>query len=155
MPQKKSAGLLPFRVRESLEVMLVHPGGPFWKNKDEHAWSIAKGEFEDEDPLDAAKREFTEETGLTADGEFLALTPVPTSPGKIVHVWAFQADYDVSIVRSNLFSMEWPPRSGRYVEFPEVDRAEWFPLSDAKTKIHKGQRAILDQLERIVRLEDP
>ena len=151
MAKKKSAGLLPFRVTAGIvEVMLVHPGGPFWKNKDEHAWSVAKGEFDDEEPLDAAIREFREETGFRPRGEFLPLTPQITTPGKLVYVWGFAADYDVAMLRSNSFTVEWPPRSGNNREFPEVDRAAWFSISDAKNKIHKGQRAFLDELERIL-----
>jgi predicted NUDIX family NTP pyrophosphohydrolase len=151
MPKKKSAGLLPYRkIGGNLEVMLVHPGGPFWKNKDEHAWSIAKGEFDAEEPLVAAKREFQEETGFMPMGPFMELPPTATSTGKIVYVWAFQADYDVATLKSNRFSMEWPPRSGAFLEFPEVDQAKWFSIAEAKTKIHKGQRGLLDELERML-----
>lgn len=150
MPKKKSAGLLPYRVvAGAVEVMLVHPGGPFWKNKDEHAWSIAKGEFEDEEPLAAAKREFQEETGFTAEGKFIELSPAATS-GKIIYVWAFLANYDVTALHSNLFSMEWPPRSGAFKEFPEVDQAAWFSIAEARTKAHKGQRTFLDELESLI-----
>jgi predicted NUDIX family NTP pyrophosphohydrolase len=151
MPKKKSAGLVPYRITGGiLEVLLVHPGGPFWKNKDEHAWSIAKGEFDDEDPLEAAQREFHEETGFRPLGEFMALTPTAVSAGKIVYVWAFQADYDITALKSNLFKMEWPPRSKSFQDFPEVDRAEWFSIAEAKTKIHKGQQAFLDELEKLM-----
>ena len=111
---KTSAGLLPYRWRDGrVEVFLVHPGGPFWANKDAHAWSVAKGEVEqNEDLLDAARREFAEETGLTMAGPFLPLTPLRQTSGKLVHVWAIEADVDSSTVRSNLFPLEWPPRSG-------------------------------------------
>ena len=149
---KRSAGLLLYRNRGSgTEVFLVHPGGPFWKNKDEGSWSIPKGEFEeDEEPLAAAKREFEEETGFAASGEFLALQPVRQPSGKIVHAWAQESDVDAAAVKSNSFSMEWPSGSGRMAQFPEVDRAAWFPIEDAKRKMLKGQLPFLDQLQRII-----
>jgi predicted NUDIX family NTP pyrophosphohydrolase len=149
---RQSAGLLLFRRRAGgPEVFLVHPGGPFWAGKDEHAWSIPKGEFAgDEDPLTAARREFAEETGLSAEGTFIALSPCKQPGGKIVHAFAVEADCDPAAVKSNMFSMEWPPRSGRRQEFPEIDRAAWFPLADARMKAHKGQIALLDELERVV-----
>ena len=145
---KTSAGLLPYRWCDGrLEVFLVHPGGPFWANKDAHAWSVAKGEVEqNEDLLDAARREFTEETGLTMAGPFLPLTPLRQASGKLVHVWAIEADVDPSTVRSNLFPLEWPPRSGQVRQFPEIDRAGWFDLAEARSKLHKGQITLLDQL---------
>ena len=149
---KKSAGLLMFRRREGLlEVFLVHPGGPFWARKDEGAWSIPKGEYEPgEDPLEAARREFQEETGFQAAGEFLPLTPRKQPSGKIVSAWALEGDGDASAIRSNTFSMEWPPRSGKQQEFPEVDRAGWFPIPAAKAKILKGQIPFLDELDEIL-----
>jgi predicted NUDIX family NTP pyrophosphohydrolase len=145
---KQSAGLLVYRKRDgSIEVLLVHPGGPFWKNKDAGAWSIPKGEFtEGEEPLDVAKREFQEETGQSIDGSFQPLSPIKQRGGKIVYAWAVEADLDVSHVKSNTFTTEWPPRSGKQQEFPEVDRAEWFPLNVAAEKINKGQQELLQQL---------
>jgi len=146
---KGSAGLLPYRiVSGGLEVFLVHPGGPYWANKDEGAWSVAKGEFQEgEDPLAAARREFREETGFEPTGELIPLEPVRQAGGKKVYAWAMEADYDPSKLKSNTFSMEWPPRSGRRQEFPEVDRAEWFPLGVARRKILETQVPLLDQLE--------
>jgi predicted NUDIX family NTP pyrophosphohydrolase len=145
---KKSAGLLLYREgSEGLEVLLVHPGGPFWARKDDGAWSIPKGEFEDpEDPLAAAIREFEEETGARPGGEFIPLKPLKQPGGKLVYAWAVRADFDPATLKSNLFSMEWPPRSGRRQEFPEVDRAAWFGMEAARRKILKGQAGFLDQL---------
>jgi predicted NUDIX family NTP pyrophosphohydrolase len=134
-----------------LEVLLVHPGGPLWARKDDSAWSIPKGELDDdEDPLSAARREFEEETGGTPEGPFVALDPVRQPSGKVVCVWAAEGEFDVSRLVSNLFEMEWPPRSGRRMEFPEVDRAGWFTVDAARRKIVPGQAAFLDQLQRIV-----
>jgi len=148
---KKSAGLLLFRRNSQglrVEVLLVHPGGPFWRKKDEGAWTIPKGEFiDDEDALAAARREFQEETGSDAPaGEYSALKPVKQAGGKIVTAWAFEGDCDADAIRSNTFTMEWPPGSGRQQEFPEVDRAAWFDLETAEEKILKGQ---LDFIRRI------
>jgi predicted NUDIX family NTP pyrophosphohydrolase len=147
---RKSAGLLLFRDGAAgLEVLLVHPGGPFWANKDEGAWSIPKGEFgDDEDPLAAARREFAEETGHQPDGEFIELEPVRQSGGKLVYGWALRADLDPSGFRSNTFTMEWPPRSGRRQEFPEIDRADWFSMEQARRKILESQAPLLDALRR-------
>lgn len=147
---KKSAGVLLYRKgRGAMEVFLVHPGGPFWARKDEGAWSIPKGEFGDgEDPLEAAKREFQEETGFAATGEFVALDPVRQPSGKTVYVWAAQGDIDPGAIRSNTFSIELPKGSGKMREFPEVDRAGWFSLDAARRKILKGQVAFLDQFEK-------
>ena len=147
---KESAGLLLFRRGAGgLEIFLVHPGGPFWAKKDAHAWSIPKGEFAaDEDPLTAARREFAEETGLSVAGTFIALSPCKQPGGKIVHGFAVEGDCDPAAVNSNTFTIEWPPRSGRHQEFPEIDRAAWFPLAAARMKIHKGQIPLLDELER-------
>jgi predicted NUDIX family NTP pyrophosphohydrolase len=143
----KSAGLLLFRETAGLEVLLVHPGGPFWAKKDDGAWSIPKGEFaEGEEPLHAAKREFEEETGIPAVGDFIALEPLKQPSGKLVFAWAVRADFDPSRLKSNTFSLEWPPKSGRQQEFPEVDRAEWFNVEAARRKILKGQAPFLDQL---------
>jgi predicted NUDIX family NTP pyrophosphohydrolase len=150
MSNKTSAGLLLFRRREaSFEVLLVHPGGPFWKDKDWAAWSIPKGEFDDgEAPLDAARREFEEETGFTAAGPFVPLAPLAQKSGKIIHAWAAEGDLDASAIRSNTFSLEWPPRSGRKQEFPEVDRAAWFAPEEASRRIHPGQAPFLEELSR-------
>jgi predicted NUDIX family NTP pyrophosphohydrolase len=149
---KQSAGLLIYRQRGATpEVFLVHPGGPFWAKKDAGAWSIPKGEFETgEDPLATARREFTEETGFTIDGPFTALPPVKQPGGKIVHAFAVPGDCDASAIRSNSFTLEWPPRSGRRQEFPEVDRAGWFDLAAAREKILRGQLPLLDALERLL-----
>lgn len=154
---KHSAGILLYRKRAGgLQVFLVHPGGPFWKNKDEGAWSIPKGEFEEnEEALAAAKREFQEETGFTADGEFLPLQPLRQPGGKVVHAWAQEADLDAGAVRSNSFSLEWPRGSGRIAQFPEIDRAEWFPIAAARRKMLKGQRPLLEQLQRTVLAGSP
>lgn len=123
-----------------LQVLLAHPGGPFFNNKDDGAWSIPKGEAEtDEDLLDAAKREFHEETGIEAKGPFVALSPVKQKAGKIVHAWAFESDCDPRAIISNTFRMEWPPRSGKQAEFPEIDRAEFFDVVVAKRKINPAQ----------------
>ena len=145
---RTSAGLLPYRRREGrLETFLVHPGGPFWTHKDTHAWSVAKGEVEpDEDLLKAAHREFSEETGLTLAGRTIPLAPIRQPSGKMVHVWAIEADIDPSVVQSNSFPLEWPRWSGQVRQFPEVDRAAWFDLAEAPSKIHKGQVALLDEM---------
>lgn len=150
---KKSAGILPFReVSGRLEVLLVHPGGPFWTKKDEGAWSIPKGEFEDnEDPLEAAKREFAEETGFAPDGAPIPLQPLRQPSGKLVYAWAMECDVDPAGLRSNAFSLEWPPKSGRYQEFPEIDRAAWLTVEAAGRKILKGQAAFLVQLQEKLR----
>jgi len=141
---KTSAGLLLYRGgSDGLEVLLVHPGGPFWAHKDEGVWSIPKGEFEPgEDPLAAAQREFTEETGFTAAGDFTPLTPLKQPSGKIVHAWAVQGDADPARVHSNTFVFK-----GR--EYPEVDRAAWFDVAEARKKILRGQVGFLDELERL------
>ncbi len=153
---KRSAGILAYRKSGMIcEVFLVHPGGPFWKNKDVNAWSIPKGEFtEEENPFDAAVREFTEETGFTVAGSFSELEPVRQPGGKIVHVWAVEADFNPALLKSNSFTLEWPPRSGKEIEVPEVDRAEWFSLPDAYDKIHKGQVPLLEQFERLIKTEE-
>jgi predicted NUDIX family NTP pyrophosphohydrolase len=148
MAKKLSAGLLLFRkANGQLEVLLVHPGGPFWARKDAGAWSLPKGEYSaNEDPLEAAKREFKQETGIEAAGDFLALGELKQPGGKLVRAWALENDLDPSAIQSNTFSMEWPPKSGKLQKFPEVDRAEWFPLLEARKKILKGQVPFLDRL---------
>jgi predicted NUDIX family NTP pyrophosphohydrolase len=145
---KTSAGLLLFRRRHGLEVLLAHPGGPFWRNKDDRAWGIPKGEIEaGEDPLVAARREFAEETGHLADGPALPLGSLRQAGGKWVHAWAVEKDWDPERLVSNTFSMAWPPRSGRIEEFPEIDRAAWFDLATAHRKILKSQLEFLTRLE--------
>jgi predicted NUDIX family NTP pyrophosphohydrolase len=144
-----SAGILLYkRSGDALVVFLVHPGGPFWKNKDAGAWSVPKGEpAAGEDLLAAAKREFVEETGQpVGGGEALALTPIRQSGGKRVHAWAIEGDADAEAIVSNLCEVEWPPRSGRRISIPEVDRAAWFSLDEARTRINKAQVALLDEL---------
>jgi predicted NUDIX family NTP pyrophosphohydrolase len=147
---KVSAGVLLYRRREGhLEVLLVHPGGPFWMKKDRGVWSIPKGELKTgEDMLSRARAELHEETGFTAEGPFVPLVPV-RQPGKWVHAWAAEGEGDASAIVSNTFQLEYPPRSGRIRTFPEVDRAGWFDLPAAREKIIAGQRALLDQLERM------
>jgi len=149
---KKSAGLLMYRETHGLiEVFLVHPGGPFWARKDDGAWSIPKGEFlDDDDPLEAAKREFQEETSFTVRGEFQPMEPVAQPNGKIVYAWAIKGDIDAASIKSNTFSLEWPTGSGKVQKFPEVDRAAWFTIEMARHKILRGQTAFLDQLESIL-----
>ena len=149
---KQSAGILLFRdTAGRLEVLLVHPGGPFWAAKDAGAWSIPKGRIDEgEDPLAAARREFEEETGTRATGEPRALEPRRQPGGKLVYAWAMRGDLDPAAVTSTTFSMEWPPRSGRRQQFPEVDRAAWFTLDEARRKILKGQAPFLDDLERVI-----
>ncbi|HET7548864.1 MAG TPA: NUDIX domain-containing protein [Usitatibacter sp.] len=150
MPKaRRSAGILMYRRGAAgLEVLLVHPGGPFWKNRDLGAWTIPKGEHDDsEEALDAARREFAEETGFTASGDFVPLAPVRQKAGKLVRAWALEGDCDADAVRSNAFSMEWPPRSGRMAEFPEVDRAAWFPTEEARRRILPAQVPLIDELE--------
>ncbi|MBI4266599.1 MAG: NUDIX domain-containing protein [Acidobacteria bacterium] len=147
---RKSAGLLLYRdVSGTIEVLLVHPGGPFWARKDEGAWSIPKGELsDDEDPFHAAVREFREEMGDAVTGDFVALQPRRQAGGKVVYAWAVKSDFDPTRLTSNTFSIEWPPRSGRQQVFPEIDRAAWFRLDVARVKILKGQAGFLDELER-------
>jgi len=146
--KKKSAGILLYRHRcGTLEVLLVHPGGPFWAKKDAGAWSIPKGEFEEgADPLEAARREFLEETGSPIDGPFFALKPLKQRSAKVVHAWAVEGNIDAASIQSNTFLIEWPPRSGRQQKFPEVDRGEWFTIPAARIKLIVGQAAFLDEL---------
>src|SRR5215469_5882587 len=145
---KMCAGLMMYRRREGeVEVFLVHPGGPFWARKDLGAWSIPKGEYgEGEEPLTAAQREFEEETGFLTRGDFLELGAVKQAGGKVVSAWAFEGDCDPGELKSNVFEMEWPPRSGRVAEFPEVDRARWFSIAEARERILKSQAPLLDAL---------
>jgi predicted NUDIX family NTP pyrophosphohydrolase len=149
---KVSAGILLFRRQPAgLEVMLAHPGGPFWAKKDEAAWSIPKGLVDDgEDFLVAAKREFLEETGMTIEGKFLDLGAHKQPGGKTIVAWACEGDFDPGLLKSNTFSLEWPPRSGRMTEFPEVDRAAWYSIDEALVKINKGQKPIIAALEASV-----
>jgi predicted NUDIX family NTP pyrophosphohydrolase len=152
--RQQSAGLLMFRRRsETIEMLLVHPGGPFWARKDDGAWSIPKGLFmADEGALAAARREFEEETGQRPDGAFIELGSFKQPSGKHVHAWAVEGEFDLTSFRSNNFAMEWPPKSGRMQEFSEADRAGWFVAKDALVKITKGQRpiiaALLDRLQK-------
>jgi len=149
--RKKSAGLVLYREREGLEVLLVHPGGPFWAQKDRGAWSIPKGEFDDtEDPLDAARREFQEETGFRPEGAFRPLAPVVQKSGKLVYAWAVEGNMNPDCISSNRFTMEWPPRSGRLAEFPEVDRAAFFPVESALEKINPAQAGFLLELKALL-----
>ena len=148
---RQSAGILLYRGRpSSLEVLLVHPGGPFWARRDEGGWTIPKGEFaEDESPLDAARREFREETGADVDGPFHALPPVRLAGGKRVHAFAARGDFDPRTLVSNTFSLEWPPRSGRMRTFPEVDKAQWFALDEARSKLHPAQALWLAEVMQL------
>lgn len=155
---KKSAGILWYHVKNDvLQVFLVHPGGPFWRNKNAGTWSIPKGEFEEgEDPLQAAKREMQEETGIDPDieglrsSEFLQLSPVRQKSGKIIYAWAAQGDFDTSQLTSNTFELEWPPKSGKKGTFPEVDKGEWLTIEEAKKRILAYQLPLIIQLEEII-----
>jgi len=153
MATKRSAGIVLYRVRDGdLEVFLVHPGGPYWSNQDDGAWSIPKGEFEEgDDPLAAARREFREETGFEVSGPFHALSPLKQPSGKVIHAWAVEGEINPARVASNTFSMEWPPHSGKQQDFPEVDKAAWFSLAIAQKKLVPGQRGFLDQLQQIMK----
>jgi predicted NUDIX family NTP pyrophosphohydrolase len=148
--KKTSAGILLYRFVEGEPgVFLVHPGGPFWEYKDEGSWSIPKGEFvQGENPLEAAQREFFEETGSEISGEFIELTPLKQPSGKVVYAWAVEGNIDAGSIKSNLFSMEWPPKSGKEREFPEVDRGGWFTIPRAQKKLMKGQVGFLEQLQK-------
>lgn len=143
-----SAGVLLFRRREgALEVLIAHPGGPFWRNKDEGAWSIPKGEFgPDEDPENAARRELAEEVGVIADGEMLDLGSVRQRSGKTVLAWAYEADFDPDLLVSNTFTVEWPPRSGTLAEFPEIDRVAWVVPEEAERKLNPAQVPLVHRL---------
>jgi predicted NUDIX family NTP pyrophosphohydrolase len=150
---KQSAGILLYRYKlNQLQVFLVHPGGPFFKNKDDGVWSMPKGEFlEDEEALVAAKREFLEETGqVINDGEFIQLSPVQLKSGKIVHAWAIEGDINHEVILSNNFEMEWPPKSGKMGSFPEIDRAAWFAPEIAKVKINPAQAKFIEEMEQLL-----
>lgn len=153
---KKSAGILLFRrIHGALEVLLAHPGGPYWARKDEHAWSIPKGDLDSggeypEEPFEAAKREFAEETGATVTGPSIPLSPLTQPGGKVIYAFAVEQDFDPVDFRSNSFSMEWPPRSGHIQEYPEVDRVAWFSSDLARAKLLRGQHGFLDQLTRVL-----
>ena len=149
---KQSAGILLFRKEKELEVFLVHPGGPFFAKKDLGAWSIPKGEYlDDEDPLEAAKREFTEETGFSVEGKFIVLAPVKLKSGKIIKAWAVEGDVDAAEIVSNTFEMIWPPKSETTRAFPEVDKAGWFNIKVAREKINERQAAFLTELEHLLK----
>lgn len=153
---KNSAGILLYRLNNTLlEVLLVHPGGPFFTKKDSGAWSIPKGEFlEDENSLDAAKREFKEEIGAdVSDTDFIELSPIEQKNNKTVYAWAFQGDIDTSTIKSNTFELEWPPKSGKMRSFPEIDKGEWFTITNAKEKINIRQVPLLDELQKKVSLK--
>lgn len=148
---RKSAGLLVYQIKNGfVEVFLGHPGGPFFSKKDLGVWSIPKGEFASEKPLDAAKREFAEETGFKIKGKFTELRPVKQKSGKMVFAWAVEADLDATRIKSNTFLLEFPRGSGRGMEYPEIDRAGWFTLDDARQKILTYQLPLLADLERIL-----
>lgn len=149
---KQSAGLMMYRVRQGqMEVFLVHPGGPLWAKKDLEAWSAPKGEYdENEEPLEAAKREFLEETGFVAEGTFHPLGSVKQAGGKIVTAWAFEGDCDPASLVSNMCQIEWPPRSGRRIEIPEVDRGRWFSMEEARRYIRKSHELFLDRLAALI-----
>jgi predicted NUDIX family NTP pyrophosphohydrolase len=149
---KKSAGILCYRWRGShVDVFIVHPGGPFWKAKDKGAWSIPKGEYADgEDPLTAARREFQEETGIEAVGKFQPLQEIKLKSGKRILAWAVETDFDAANIVSNTFEMEWPLRSGRMQQFPEIDKGDWFTIAGARVKLNEAQAGLLDQLEIIL-----
>lgn len=148
MAGRQSAGILLYRISDkNLEVFLVHPGGPYWKDKDEGAWTIPKGEFvEGEEPLDAAVREFKEETGSYIHGKFIPLTPVKQKAGKTVFAWAIEGDINAETIKSNSFKMEWPPKSGQWKSFAEVDKGGWFTLMDAMIKINAAQTSFIQEL---------
>jgi predicted NUDIX family NTP pyrophosphohydrolase len=150
---KQAAGILLFRRGPAgLQVLLAHPGGPLWARKDYGAWTLPKGQFTDgELPLDAARREFEEEMGSAPVGEFHSLGTLKQPSGKVIHAWCAESDFDCANVKSNLFSMEWPPKSGKAAEFPEVDRAGWFSIEQARQKILKGQAPFLDRLLALVK----
>ena len=145
---KQSAGLLLYKFTDkTIFFFLVHPGGPFWKNKDLESWSIPKGEFtDDEDPLDAAIREFHEETGFEIDGDFIPLESVKLKSGKTVLAWAVEFDIDAALIKSNEFETEWPPKSGKMQSFPEIDKGEWFQTAEALKKINPAQADFIVQI---------
>src|SRR5215203_4215980 len=144
---RKSAGVLLYRfIKDKPEFFLVHPGGPFWANKDAGAWTIPKGEYgKNEEPINAAIREFAEETGHTISGNFIALSPIIQKAGKQVDAWALEGDIDATAIRSNSFKIEWPPKSGNWKSYPEIDKAAWFGIEMAKEKINPAQAAFIDE----------
>lgn len=150
MGAKQSAGILAYRKNSAgWQVFLVHPGGPFWRKKDVGAWSVPKGEFTaEEDALDAARREFLEETGIEVSGDFIPLQPVKLKSGKKIFAWAVESGFDAANIKSNFFEMEWPPKSGKFGEFPEVDRGEWFFFETAVEKINAGQVGLIKELQK-------
>lgn len=154
---KQAAGILLYRhTARGLELLLAHPGGPLWSRKDVGAWTIPKGQFgTDEDTLAAARREFAEEMGSPAAGHFTPLGSIRQPSGKIVHAFTAESDFDVSTVRSNLFTLEWPPRSGKHEQFPEVDRAAWFSIEEARKRILKGQEPFIDRLLALLKVTAP
>ncbi len=145
---KQSAGILLYRIKEKqLQIFLVHPGGPFWKNKDAGAWSIPKGEYETgEDAFATAKKEFEEETGQSITGNFISLNTIKQKSGKLVIAWAVEGDINELNIKSNEFEMEWPPRSGKKIKVPEVDKGGWFTVEEAKIRINIAQVGLIDQL---------
>ncbi len=149
---KKSAGILLFRkINTAIEVLLVHPGGPFWKSKDLGSWSIPKGEFSDEETaLNAAKREFKEETGITIKEELLPLSPVKQKSGKLIYAWAAEKNIDAAAIKSNQFEMEWPPKSGQLKHFPEIDKGQWFSPEEAMQKINSAQALLITELQQLL-----
>lgn len=149
---RKSAGILLYRIKnKDVEFFLIHPGGPVWVNKDAGAWSIPKGEFTEEElPLAAAKREFQEETGTAINGHFIELTPIKQKGGKMVYAWAVEGNMDAEAIQSNTFTMQWPPKSGQWKTYAEVDKSGWFNLADAKQKINEAQIAFLEQVAALL-----
>lgn len=153
--QKKSAGILLYRYSDAeLQVLIVHPGGPFWRNKEVGAWSIPKGEFDTETPLEAALREFTEETGSTLAGQFIALKPVKMKSGKIIFAFAHEADLDIDTIKSNEFPIEWPPKSSRIQQFPEVDKAQWANFETCSIKLNPTLLPLVDELTIMLNQSD-
>ena len=152
---KQSAGILLYRRRGEWEFLLGHPGGPFWVHKDSHSWSIPKGEFNpQENALEAAQREFREETGFPVSGPFIPLTPLRQPSGKVIYAWAAQGDWDPAGINSNTCRIEWPPRSGRQLDVPELDRAGWFPFAEACQKLVLGQVGFLNELLSVLRARE-
>jgi len=152
---KHSAGILLYRFKNKvLQFFLVHPGGPFWAKKDTGAWGVPKGEFLEEQPLDAAIREFTEETGVKMNFEndkLISLKPVTLKSGKIVYAWAIEGDLDEATIKSNVFDLEWPPKSGKFIAVPEVDKAGWFTIAEAKMKINEKQIPLLEEAAHLIK----
>jgi predicted NUDIX family NTP pyrophosphohydrolase len=150
---KRSAGLLMYRLKQDgIEVFLVHPGGPYWATKDEGAWTIPKGEYDDEEePFAAARREFFEETGFTADGEFHSLGEVRQKSGKLVTAWAFVGDCDPTQLKSNTCEIEWPPKSGKRLQIPEIDRGQWFTMDEARAYVRTELNELLLRLHSLIR----